>query len=160
MLGDETDRLNPLSVFAPTASCFDARAPAFYLMKNDYRLVIRTAKPDLSRMMRHVNGVYTQLYNRCQGTTTGNLFRGRFKAAVVDRNARFPNVCRHGDLNRVWAGSVNAPSRWPLSSYLAHTGSFGAPDWLDTRASTAKFWVGRRQPSTKRAKRRDFLPHL
>ncbi len=130
---DDTDRMNLLSIFAQTAERFDARALAFCLMDNHYHFVIRTDKPNLSRLMRHVNGVYTQMYNRRHGTS-GNLFRGRFKAILVDRNAYFLEVCRHVDLNPVRAGSVRAPHRWPWSSYVAHTGRVTAPEWLDTAA--------------------------
>ena len=130
---DDTDRMNLLSVFAQASSRFNARALAFCLMNNHYHFVIRTDKPNLSRLMRHVNGVYTQLYNRRHGAS-GNLFRGRFKAIIVDRNAYFLEVCRHVDLNPVRAGSVRAPHRWPWSSYVAHTGRITAPDWLDTAA--------------------------
>jgi REP element-mobilizing transposase RayT len=129
--------MNLLSVFAQAASRFDARALAFCLMDNHYHFVIRTAKPNLSRLMRHVNGVYTQIYNRRHGTT-GNLFRGRFKAIVVDRNAYYLEVCRYVDLNPVRARSVRAPHRWPWSSYIAHTGRVAAPEWLDTRAVHAE----------------------
>jgi REP element-mobilizing transposase RayT len=130
---DDTDRMNLLSIFAQAAERFDARALAFCLMDNHYHFVIRTDKPNLSRLMRHVNGVYTQMYNRRHGTS-GNLFRGRFKAILVDRNAYFLEVCRHVDLNPVRAGSVRAPHRWPWSSYVAHTGRVTAPEWLDTAA--------------------------
>jgi putative transposase len=134
---DDTDRMNLLSVFAQASARFDARALAFCLMDNHYHFVIRTDKPNLSRMMRHVNGVYTQMYNRRHGTS-GNLFRGRFKAIIVDRNAYFLEVCRHVDLNPVRAGSVRLPHRWPWSSYVAHTGRIIAPEWLDTEAVHAE----------------------
>jgi putative transposase len=133
VFNDDTDRMNLLSVFAQAASRFNARALAFCLMNNHYHFVIRTDKPNLSRLMRHVNGVYTQMYNRRHGTS-GNLFRGRFKAIIVDRNAYYLEVCRHVDLNPVRAGIVRVPHRWPWSSYVAHTGRITAPEWLDTAA--------------------------
>ncbi len=137
VFNDDTDRMNLLSVFAQAAARFDARALAFCLMDNHYHFVIRTGKPNLSRLMRHVNGVYTQIYNRRHGTT-GPLFRGRFKAIVIDRDAYFLEVCRYVDLNPVRAGSVRAPHRWPWSSYVAHIGRIAAPDWLDTQAVHAE----------------------
>jgi putative transposase len=133
IFNDDTDRMNLLSVFAQAASRFNVRALAFCLMNNHYHFVIRTDKPNLSRLMRHVNGVYTQLYNRRHGTS-GNLFRGRFKAIIVDPKAYFLEVCRHVDLNPVRAGSVRLAHRWPWSSYVAHTGRIAAPEWLDTQA--------------------------
>jgi putative transposase len=134
---DDTDRMNLLSVFAQAASRFDARALAFCLMDNHYHFVMRTGKPNLSRMMRHVNGVYTQMYNR-RHAKTGNLFRGRFKAIIVDRSAYLLEVCRYVDLNPVRAGSVRAPRRWRWSSYVAHSGEIASPEWLDTRTVHAE----------------------
>ena len=55
--------------------------------------------------MRHINGVYNQLYNRRHGKT-GHLFQGRFKAILVDRDAYLLEVCRYVELNPVRAGLV------------------------------------------------------
>jgi hypothetical protein len=37
-------------------------------MDNHYHFVLHTHQPNLSRLMRHINGVYTQAYNRCDPT--------------------------------------------------------------------------------------------
>ena len=47
---------------------FDAVIHAYCLMGNHYHLLIETPKANLSRIMRHVNGVYTQRYNRMRKT--------------------------------------------------------------------------------------------
>lgn len=36
--------------------------------------------------MRHINGVYTQTFNR-RHQLTGHLFQGRFKAILVDSDS-------------------------------------------------------------------------
>ena len=56
---------------------------AYCLMGNHYHLCLRTPKGNLSRVMRHVDGIYTQRFNRRHGRD-GALFRGRYKAIVVD----------------------------------------------------------------------------
>ena len=43
---------------------FDARIHAYCLMGNHYHLLIETPLANLDRIMRHINGVYTQRYNR------------------------------------------------------------------------------------------------
>ena len=48
----------------------------------------------MSRLMRHVNGVYTQRYNR-RHKQVGHLFQGRFNAIIVDRDAYPFEMCRH-----------------------------------------------------------------
>lgn len=50
---------------------------AFCLMPNHYHLLIQTPEGNLSRAMRHINGVYTQRFNRKRGHD-GQIFRGRY----------------------------------------------------------------------------------
>ena len=89
-------------------------------MDNHYHLVLHTRRANLSRIMRDVNGIYTQAYNRRHGTV-GHLFQGRFKAILVDRDAYLLEVCRYVDLNPVRAGLGDDPGGWPWSSYRALT---------------------------------------
>jgi hypothetical protein len=51
------------------------------LMGNHYHLIVETPTPTLSRGMRHLNGVYTQAFNR-RHQRVGHLFQGRFKAIL------------------------------------------------------------------------------
>ena len=50
-----------------SAQAWDVRVAAFFLKTNHYHLLIHTPEPNLSRCMRHVDGVYTQGYNRAHG---------------------------------------------------------------------------------------------
>ena len=56
----DDDRRMHLDVIAQTMSRFDAQLLAFCLMGNHFHLVLHTRQPNLSRLMRHLNGVYTQ----------------------------------------------------------------------------------------------------
>jgi putative transposase len=102
-------------------------------MSNHYHVVLQTHQPNLSRIMRQVNGVYTQTYNRRHGKV-GHLFQGRFKAVLVDEDAYFLEVCRYVDLNPVRAAMVKRPHDWAWSSYRAHTAQTAQPAWLDSGA--------------------------
>jgi len=51
-----------------------------------YYLNSGTPHANISRAMRHINGVYTQRYNRLN-SSDGLLFRGRFKSIIVDSDA-------------------------------------------------------------------------
>jgi hypothetical protein len=84
----------------------------------------------LSRLMRHLGGIYTQHHNRRHGSG-GNLFRGRFKAILLDRETVLLDACRYVELNPLRLGLVAAPADWPGSSYAAHAGLEAAPHWLD-----------------------------
>lgn len=128
---DDTDRQAWLAIFEQGLVRFDATAFAYCLMGNHYHAVLQTHRPNLSRLMRHVNGIYTQTYNR-RHRKVGHLFQGRFNAILVDEDAYFLETCRYVDLNPVRAGLVRGPEHWPWSSYRAHTARVRAPHWLDS----------------------------
>ena len=60
----DADRLMHLAVIAQTMSRFDGQLVAYCLMGNHFHLVLHTRQANLSRLMRHLNGVYTQSFNR------------------------------------------------------------------------------------------------
>ena len=43
---------------------YNVNIAAYCLMSNHYHLLIQTPEANISRSMRHLNGVYTQRYNR------------------------------------------------------------------------------------------------
>ena len=73
---------------------FDAQIHAYCLMSNHYHLLVETPRANLDRIMRHLNGVYTQRYNR-RKRSDGPLFRGRYKAILVDEDAYLLQVGRY-----------------------------------------------------------------
>lgn len=126
---DDADRVRLLGVVAQGMARFDAQVLAYCLMGNHYHFVLHTRQGNLSALMRHLNGVYTQAFNRRHGKV-GHLFQGRFKAVLVDREAYMLEVCRYVELNPVRAGMVAQPGDWPWSSYRAHVGDAQGPGWL------------------------------
>ena len=58
-------------------SRFDAQMLPFCSMGNHYHFVLHTRQANLSVLIRHINGVYTQTFNRRHGTV-GHLFQGRW----------------------------------------------------------------------------------
>lgn len=70
---DDTDRALFLDVVGKALERFDAQAWAYCLMGNHYHLVLHTREANLSRLMRQINGVYTQSFNR-RHSLTGHLF--------------------------------------------------------------------------------------
>ncbi len=147
---DDDDRLKHLGVIAHAMERFDAQVLAYCLMGNHYHLVLHTRAANLSRLMRHVNGVYTQAFNRRHGLV-GHLFQGRFKAILVDRGAYLLALCRYVERNPVAAGLVSSASEWPWSSYGAHAGLAPTPPWLDSEGLHG-YLLG--EPVTDAAQRR------
>lgn len=130
---DDDDRACLIAILAQATDRFDAVVLAYCLMGNHYHFVLQTRQRNLSRLMRHVNGVYAQAFNRRYGLV-GHLFQGRFSAIHVDCDTYLMEVCRYTELNPLRAGMVDAPADWRWSSYRAHCGLTESPPWLDTAA--------------------------
>lgn len=118
---------------------FDAQVHAYCLMDNHYHLLIGTPGANLDRIMRHINGLYTQRYNRLKGVD-GTLFKGRYKAVLIDSDEYLLQVGRY--IHRIPAQSKAAKGK-PLdkffwSSYPAYIDQVAAPDWLDRETSYKK----------------------
>ena len=82
--------------------------------------------------MRHLNGVYTQRYNRMM-KTDGPLFRGRYKAQLIDEDNYLLVVSRYIHLNPVEAGLAEKPDDYRWSSYSVYIGKKNKPNWLSTK---------------------------
>ena len=93
---------------------------------------------NLSKGMRHLNGVYTQRFNRRHGLV-GHLFQGRYKAILVQRDAYLLELTRYVVLNPVRARMVGSAGDWPWSSYNATLGRAAAPEWLECDWLLAQF---------------------
>jgi len=109
---------------------YQAEIHAYCLMGNHYHLLIRTPLGNISRIMRHLDGVYTQRFN-LSVKRDGPLFRGRFKSVLVEADVYFLRLSRYIHLNPVKAELVNKPEQYKWSSYNAYL-SGNAPYWLCT----------------------------
>jgi len=130
---DADDKRLLLDIVDQAMGRLDAEMFAFCLMGNHYHFVLRTRKPNLSRLMRHINGEYTRAFNKRHGLV-GHVFQGRYHAILVDSDAYLINACRYVELNPVRAGLVDSVDAWPWSSYRAHLGLARPPCWLATAA--------------------------
>lgn len=148
---DDVDRTALLDVLGAGLERFDACALAWCLMGNHYHFVIQTRLANLSLLMRHVNGVFTQRFNQ-RHRKVGHLFQGRFKAVLVDRDSYLLEVCRYVELNPVRAGMVAHASDWPWSSYAALAAQAPCPPWLD-RAAVWGYLLGQEVSTDEQARR-------
>jgi putative transposase len=94
---------------------------AYCLMDNHYHLLMETPNANLSRGMRQLNGIYTQMFN-LHHHRTGHVFQGRYKAILVEKESHLLEVARYIVMNPVRAGSVTQPQEWKWSSYRATAG--------------------------------------
>lgn len=104
---------------------------AYCLMTNHYHLLVQTPNANISRAMRHINGVYTQRYNRLN-SSDGSLFRGRFKSILVDKDAYLLQLSRYIHRNPIETQKpmVDSLDKYPWSSYPAYVNKVQCPDWL------------------------------
>ncbi len=119
-------------------------------MGNHYHLMVETPDGNVSAGMRHLNGVYTQRFNRRHGRV-GHVFQGRFKAILVERETYLLELCRYVVLNPVRAAMVKRVERYPWSSYRATAGLPAAPSWLTTDGVLGQFGRQRRRAQTRYA---------
>ena len=123
---------------------------AWVLMDNHYHLLIETPQPNLSSAIRHLNGVYTQVFNR-RHHRVGHLFQGRFTSILVEKESYLLELCRYVVLNPVRAGMVKHPREWRWSSYSNTAGETQVPSWLTVDWLLGQF--GKQQTIAQRAYR-------
>ena len=110
---------------------FKIEIHAFCLMSNHYHLLIKTPHANLGKAMRHLDGIYTQRFNR-MSHRDGPLFRGRYKAILVDSDQYLLQVSRYIHLNPVTANICSNPLEYKWSSYRSFVNTTLSIPWLYT----------------------------
>jgi len=121
-----------LDTLAEASERFELMVHAYCLMSNHYHLLVQTPLGNFGRIMRHINGVYTQRFNRLK-RTDGPLFRGRYKAVLVDADAYLLQLSRYVHRNPVETKRplVNTLEKYRWSSYTAYINKVKSPRWLN-----------------------------
>jgi putative transposase len=122
---------NFLACLEEASERFKLEVIAYCLMGNHYHLFVKTPLANLDRCMRHVNGLYTQRYNRLR-KTDGPLFRGRYKAILVEADAYGLHLSRYIHRNPVDMKRplVDKLEDYPWSSYSCYIDQTESPSWL------------------------------
>lgn len=71
---DPADTQLPIDLLIDTTGLNNIRVVVHCLMANQYHPLVQTPDADLSRYMRHINGVFTRRYN-ARYSCDGTLFR-------------------------------------------------------------------------------------
>jgi hypothetical protein len=98
-------------------------------MPNHYHMLIQTPDANISRSMRHLNGVYTQRYNS-RHKCDGQLFRGRYKSILVDTGSYLLQAVRYINRNPLRAGLVNRLDAYKWSSHKGYLSIAHKWGWL------------------------------
>lgn len=107
---------------------------AFCLMTTHYHLLVETPRGGLSRWMHGVLGNYAQWFNILE-KRFGHLWKGRYKAILVERGPYLLECSRYIHLNPNRAGLSRPAERWKWSSYRNYVGGLGKPavPWVTTK---------------------------
>jgi len=134
-----------LGLFCEIHNQYQAEIHAYCLMDNHYHLLLRTPLGNISRIMRHLDGVYTQRFNKSV-KRDGPLLRGRYKSILVEADVYLLRLSRYIHLNPVKAKLVKKSEQFSWSSYQAYLND-NAPHWLNTNYILSYF--GDHIPSEK-----------
>ena len=121
-----------LVVLQEAAEVFGFQVAAYCLMSNHYHLLVQTPTGNLSRVMRQINGVYTQRYNR-RHKVDGQLFRGRYKSILVEEDSHLLELLRYIHRNPVRAKICNSVEQYPWSSHHGYVSNAKKWEWLHKR---------------------------
>lgn len=144
---DEIDYATYLEVLSQCCERFNLEVHAYSLMPNHYHLLVRTPEGNLSRVMRHLDGVYTQKYNR-RHKLDGSLFRGRYKAILVEEDVYLKQLVRYIHQNPWKAGLEEAVGQHEWTSHRYYIKKRNRPEWLERKFILKYF--GKREKEAER----------
>jgi len=127
----EKDREKFLSYLESAVTRYGAIIHVWCLMSNHYHLLVETPSGNLSQIMQHINGAYTNYFNT-KRKRSGHLFQGRYKGILVEADEYALELSRYIHLNPVRIGIVNEPGGYKWSSFQEYAGKRKIPDWLKT----------------------------
>ena len=152
---DDEDRQMWMDVLGLVCERFNWVVHAYCQMSNHYHLLLETADGNLSAGMRHLNGLYTQRFNRRHGMV-GHLFQGRYKAILIQKEAHLLELTRYLVLNPVRAKMLATPDQWAWSSYAFCLQDQFSPKWLDTDGLLGPRWPASRADAEEKAGEADL----
>lgn len=135
---DALDYKTFIDLLKSTSEMFRLDVAACCLMSNHYHLLLQTPEANLARAMRHLGGVYTQWFNRRHGLD-GQLFRGRYKAILVDGDEYLLGLVRYIHHNPLKAGVAASLEDYPWSSHHGYLGRGKLWEWLNTGHVLSQF---------------------
>jgi REP element-mobilizing transposase RayT len=141
-----------LEILSESVIKFGLEVHAYCLMTNHYHLLVSTPRGNLQRAMRHIGSVYTQKYNRLS-KIDGALFKGRYKAVLVDSDEYLLHLSKYIHKNPLEANMVKDLSGYPWSSYPAYIGKRKHDKWLTMDEVYGQITLGR----TKAKRYRTFV---
>lgn len=129
IFSDKHDYNAFIDLLQETTEAWNIRIAAYCLMPNHYHMLIHTPEGNISRAMRHINGVYTQRFNS-RHQIDGQLFRGRYKSILVNGESYLLQLVRYIHRNPLKAGIVEDLKAYQWSSHKAYLSVAKKWEWL------------------------------
>ncbi len=126
---DNSDYKTFLELLKESAELWNVRIAAYCLLPSHYHILLQTPQANLSRFMRHIDGVYTQRFNRSH-QYDGQLFRGRYKSILVDADSYLLQLLRYIHNNPLLAGLVDKVDVYPWSSHKGYLSDAKKWKWI------------------------------
>ena len=118
-----------IDLLEDTSEMWNLRVAAYCLMPNHYHLLVQTPNANISRCMRHIDGVYTQHFNR-RHDCDGQLFRGRFKSILIEADNYLLQLVRYIHRNPLKAGLTDRLENYDWSSHRGYLSKAEKWNWL------------------------------
>lgn len=145
---NQRDREKYLEYLQSATERYGAIIHVYCLMRNHYHLLLETPGGNLSQIMRHINGAYTNYFN-AKRKRSGHLFQGRYKAILVEGDEYATELSRYIHLNPVRVGMVSTPEEYRWSSFQSYIGQCRPPEWLKTGFILGYFGKGTKEAEKK-----------
>jgi REP element-mobilizing transposase RayT len=126
---DSQDYQSFVMLLEESSEMWNIRVAAYCLMTNHYHILVQTPEANISRSMRHVDGVYTQRFNK-RHRCDGQLFRGRYKSILVGGDSYLLQLVRYIHRNPVKAGVASKPDDYSWSSHKGYLSIAKKWKWL------------------------------
>lgn len=128
---DSSEYREFLGLLAYVHQRYQLKVHSYCLMPNHYHLYVETPEGNLSKVMKHIDGVYTQKFNR-KHARNGSLFQGRYKAILVEKESYSLEISRYIHLNPVKAKLAEKTEEWEWSSYGIFIGKKKKETYVET----------------------------
>ncbi|NOY69114.1 MAG: transposase [Deltaproteobacteria bacterium] len=124
-----TDYQEFIDLLREASALWNIGITAYCLVPDHYHLLLKTPESNLSRCMRHINGIYTQRYNK-RHDIDGSLFKGRFKCILLPEDHILLEMVRYIHREPVRKGLVSLVDEYQWSSHPGYLSFDKKWEWL------------------------------
>jgi len=126
---DKSDYLAFIDLLREAIELWGVELYSYTLIPNHYHILLKTPLGNLSRFMRHVDGVYTQRFNK-NHNAEGSLFKGRYKSILVEADNYLLQIVKYIHRNSLKARIVDNIDNYKWCSHKAYLSNNKNWSWV------------------------------